>query len=110
MGLERLLLLWKEEAQPKRADLYIAPLNNEARYMAQKIAREARALGKSVLTDTMERSLKAQMKYADKIGAKYTAMIGEDELAAGEMLLRDMDTKEQFSIKIGEVAKLWQKK
>ena len=44
--------------------------------------------------DIVGRSLKAQMKYADKLGARYTAVIGDDELAAGRVRLRDMKTGE----------------
>jgi histidyl-tRNA synthetase len=52
----------------------------------------------------MNRSLKAQMKYADKIGAKYVAMLGDEELEKGIFLLRDMTTKEQTEVEFDKLA------
>lgn len=106
MGIERLLLILEAQGiaitEEEHTDLYIAPLGNEAKKTAFKVTTLLRKEGLSVQTDTMERSLKAQMKYADKINAKYVLMLGEDELAKGEGLLRDMDTKKQVSIPLNQ--------
>ena len=51
----------------------------------------------------MERSLKAQMKYADKIGAKYTLLIGESELEAGKAILRNMTDASQSEVPLDSV-------
>ena len=50
------------------------------------------------MTDLCSRSLKAQMKYAGKIGAKKTLILGEEELRTGSFLLKDMATGEQLSV------------
>jgi histidyl-tRNA synthetase len=110
LGIERMLLLSEGPAPSSAADLYIAPLTPEARLASFAAARRARAMGKSVETDSMERSLKAQMKYADKIGAAFVAIIGEGEMARGELLVRDMKTKEQFCVKADEMEKIWEHK
>jgi histidyl-tRNA synthetase len=48
--------------------------------------------------DMENRSLKSQMKRADRLGSKYVLIVGEDELEKGEVILRDMTTKEQVSV------------
>ena len=54
-------------------------------------------------TDLMERSLKAQLKYANKIGARYTMVIGDSELAAGAARLKNMDTGEEQEVPFAEL-------
>ena len=54
--------------------------------------------------DTMGRSLKAQMKYADKLGARYVLMLGDSELESGTANLRNMETSEQRPIALAELA------
>ncbi|MFA0816721.1 MAG: histidine--tRNA ligase [Anaerofustis sp.] len=107
MGIERLILLMEAQniviAEQETTDLYIAPLGEEAKPIAFRYATLLRKNGVTVQTDTMDRSLKAQMKYADKIGAKYVLMIGEEELNAQAGLLRDMTTKEQSALAFDEI-------
>ena len=52
--------------------------------------------------DSMNRSLKAQMKYADKIGARYTLVIGDNELETGVAKLKNMATSQQIDVSFGE--------
>ncbi|MBQ6907541.1 MAG: histidine--tRNA ligase, partial [Clostridia bacterium] len=84
LGLERLLLtLEKQGIMPEyKSDvqIYIANIGEKADLYAQKIVNELRKNGICAEKDLLSRSLKAQMKYADKIGAKYTAVIGDDEI------------------------------
>jgi histidyl-tRNA synthetase len=54
--------------------------------------------------DTRERNLKGQMKYANKLGAAYTAVIGEDEVASGELTLKNMSNSEQTKVRREELA------
>ncbi len=107
MGIERLILLLEAQkiqiAEKETTDLYIAPLGEAAKPIAFSYATALRANGVAVQTDTMDRSLKAQMKYADKIGAQYVLMIGEDELKQQAGLLRDMNTKEQSMLAFDEI-------
>jgi histidyl-tRNA synthetase len=102
MGLERLLLLMENTGNafpaPAGPDLYIAALGDAAKTFAAKTANDLRANGKTVLTDLCERSLKAQMKYAGKMGCKQVLIVGDDELAKGEMTLKNMETGEQITV------------
>ena len=63
-----------------------------------------RAEGFSVQTDVCGRGLKAQMKYADKIGAKYTAVLGDDEIAAGILKVKNMDSGETKELAVSDFA------
>ena len=98
MGIERLLLLLKaqniEIPEPSSCDLYIAPMGDAASLEAMKIVSELRANGVSAQTDVVGRSLKAQMKFADKIGAKYTMVLGDNEIAEGKAKIKNMATGE----------------
>lgn len=113
IGLERVLLQLNEQGinidTPEVTDAYIAPLGDPAMDTAVKYAEILRSKGLSVQIDLMERSLKAQMKYADKINARYALMLGEDELSRGVFLVRNMQTKEQreipFDMLAGELLK-----
>lgn len=87
LGLERFMLLLdalKVELPPEeKPDLYIAAMNTEANIVAAKLAAEVRDEGVACLFDTVGRSLKAQMKYANKIGAMFTVVLGSDEIEKG---------------------------
>ena len=104
MGIERILLLMeKQEATflpEKELDLYIAPMDESAVTKAMQLARESREAGYTVEYDLMERGLKAQMKYADKKGAAFTMVLGENELNSGTAKLKNMQTGEQTEISI----------
>ncbi|MBQ8732332.1 MAG: histidine--tRNA ligase [Oscillospiraceae bacterium] len=105
MGLERLLLTMDACNCPfpedKKCDLYIAPLGAAAARKASTLAEELRREGFSVETDVMGRSLKAQMKYADKLGASMTLVLGEDELARNCANLKNMSTGETREVSLG---------
>ncbi|HPU64160.1 MAG TPA: ATP phosphoribosyltransferase regulatory subunit, partial [Mobilitalea sp.] len=85
IGIERIIneLEAQKVELPKEpdVDLYVGILGKEAKAAAYKIVRDLRKQGLIVETDYMERSVKAQMKYANKIGAVHTVIIGADELA-----------------------------
>ena len=99
-GLERLLLVMEKlgVAIPgaETIDVYVATTGKAAGDAAQKLILELRRSGIAAERDLCDRSLKAQMKYADKIGARYTMVIGDDELAAGTVNLKNMQTGEQI--------------
>lgn len=94
LGLERLLLVLENtnglKAEEERVDYYLAPLGDSAKALCRKLAYTLRCKGISVETDLMDRSVKAQMKYADKIGAKYVVVIGDDEIAKGVVSVKNM--------------------
>jgi len=96
MGIERLILILEnknsEFKNPKTIDIYIANTDNESKDYSFKLASYLRNNGISTETDLLDRSLKSQMKYADKIKAKFTIVIGDDEINSNEFILRDMDS------------------
>ena len=98
-GLERLLLVMEalgiEIPCDDTCDIYLAPVGEKASDAAQKLTLQLRRTGVAAERDLCARSVKAQMKYADKLGARYTAVIGDDEIASGMVRLRDMKTGEQ---------------
>ncbi len=98
MGLERLLLLMHAQSTPmpeaKGCDIYIIPVGDRAYKKAASLAFDLRGSGISAQFDIVGRSVKAQMKFADKIGAAYTIVIGEDELDKGALKLKNMKNGE----------------
>ena len=109
MGLERLLLILEakgiEIPKPSDCDVFVATLGDRAKTEGLKIAKDLRAKGFRALTDVCGRGLKAQLKYADRSGAKYTVVIGDDELDKGVVTLRDMINSTQKEIRIDEIEK-----
>jgi len=106
VGVERLLLLMKEELAPRRADLFIAALGDEARTEALYWIGYLRRQGLKVEYSLEDKSLKAQMKQADKAGARYCLIVGEREMDEEEAILRDMKTKEQEGIDLDDLPEI----
>ena len=102
IGMERLLLTLKEQGllpEVKKAQpVFIVALGDEAKTMAFDLQQQLRAKDIYTEIDLMGRSMKGQMKYANKIAAQYTVIIGEDELIKGEAQVRNMATKDQTSV------------
>ena len=99
IGMERLVLLMEQnEAQTEaagEADMYLAALGPEAIRHCALLAHSLRRAGVRVGIDYSNRGLKAQMKIAGRLGARYTLILGEEEWAKREAILRDMATQEQ---------------
>jgi histidyl-tRNA synthetase len=95
-GIERLLLIMdaqKTEFPPRKTcDLYIAPLGEQARSEAFRLVCALRKSSVAAACDEVGRSLNAQMKYAGKIGAKFTMVLGDNELKTGKAALKNMKT------------------
>lgn len=102
MGLERLLLVMKAQGieipEPPQCELYIASMGEAANIKACQLANELRGEGFFVECDSMNRSVKAQMKYANKIHARMSMVLGDSELESGKANLKDMETGEQREI------------
>ena len=94
MGITRLIQALKDENLipdlDNGCDIYIAPLGENASSEAFLLAQKLRESGISAETDVCGRSLKAQMKYADKAGAKFVLVVGDNEIAENSAELRDM--------------------
>lgn len=108
LGIERLLLRLEangvEIPKPDNVKLYIAPLGEKAVTEAQSIVFKLRKAGVSADTDHLGRALRASMKYADKLGAQYTVVLGDNEIEAGEVNVKNMATGEQAAVKIDNLA------
>lgn len=104
LGLERLLLALENQGllpeNTSDVKLYVANIGEKADLFAQKLVNDLRQSGICAEKDLMSRSLKAQMKYADKIGAEYTVVIGDDEIEKGVVTLKNMSNGEQKEIEI----------
>ena len=106
MGLERLLLVMQKQGcdfmQDKTCDLYIATMGEGAVKKALSMTTALRGEGFFVEYDLVERGLKPQMKYADKIGAKFVIVLGDNEIESGNAKLKNMATGEQTDITLGD--------
>ncbi len=112
MGIERLLMVLEAQGiqipKPSPCDLYIASMGENASVFAMKLASDLRNEGFAAESDLIGRSLKAQMKYADKINAKYSMVIGDDELAAGKAKVKNMATGETHELDLnGDLSKFF---
>ena len=83
--------------------VYIAPLGEGAVAAAQKLVYGLRQKGIYAECDIVGRSLKSQMKYADKTGAEYTVIIGDNEIETGRAILKNMKTSEQGEVEINKL-------
>lgn len=108
MGIERLLLLLEAQGiklpEAKKCEIYIANIGEEASIKAASMATELRQSGMFAEFDVVGRSLKAQMKYADKIGARFTTVIGEDDIKANVARVKNMQTGEITELAIDDFA------
>lgn len=94
MGLTRLIESMRNAGTvpelEQRPELYIAPLGENAAVRAALLTEQLRRMGLRAECDMCARSMKSQMKYADKLGAEFTVAIGDNELEIGVADLRDM--------------------
>lgn len=104
MGIERLLLLLnaqhKELPEEPRLQLYIAPASTEYSFEAMRLINDLRFDGIAALTDLENRSIKAQMKYANKKKAMFTMILGGDEIVAHKATVKNMDTGETSEVSL----------
>ena len=107
LGLERLMLLMEAQGcyfpEAPKCDVYIACIGENSFDEAVKYVASLRENSVAAQFDLTKRSLKAQMKYADKIGAKYVVVIGDDEIATDNAKLKNMETGEQTPVKLSEL-------
>ena len=106
-GIERLLIVMEQTGvqipEPAVPTVYLAGMDEECRNKAFEIAVALRKVGIFAEIDHMERSIKAQFKYADKIGAKYVAVIGGNELAEGKANVKCMANGESESVSFADM-------
>ena len=113
-GLERLLIVMEQTGvvipEPQKPTVYLAGMDNACRRKAFEIAASLRSAGVFAEIDHMDRSVKAQFKYADKLGAKYVAVIGGNELAEGVMNVKNMASGESEKVKFNDAVVYFQGK
>jgi histidyl-tRNA synthetase len=106
MGLERALIVLEEvgwQAPVVAPTAYIVAASEGARALVRSLARSLRSQGVAVLFDIDARSMKGQMKAADRAGAKFAVMIGEDEMASQAATLKNLATGEQEPCPFGRL-------
>ncbi len=103
-GMERLLMVLKSRnllpKETSKPHIYLAPLGEAAQLKVFPLVIQLRETGWVVETDFQSRSLKSQMKLANKLGATIVGVIGEEEMANEQILIRKMETSEQQTIAI----------
>ncbi len=113
-GVERIVSLMKEKAirfpREKKTEIFLAQLGFLAKRKSLKLIEEFRKEGINIFESLGRDSLKAQLKLADKLGAKYTLILGQKEALDNEIILRDMASGRQEKIKIDKIIETIKKK
>jgi len=108
LGLERLLLVMENQGvdipKPTLCDLFFATIGEGTKEKAFELIRTLRDKGISSDMDHVGRSLKAQFKYADKLGARFVGTIGEEELAQGQLKLKEMTTGKEEMVAFDKIS------
>ena len=106
-GIERLLLVQEAENGPVEnkpvRDIFIGAIGDKAIIEVHGLVHKLRQEGISAEADHMKRSVKAQMKYANKIGARFSAIIGDNEIETGKANLKNMETGETKEVALQEL-------
>ena len=106
LGLERLLLIMEaqqiELPGQEPCEIYVASLGDAASVAAFKLVNELHRCGVPAACDLNDRTLKAQMKYANKIGSQFSLVLGDDELASGKAMLKNMKNGEKKPVRLDE--------
>ena len=110
MGLERLLMILEKRKRksvfqaPKPCNLYIGSTGKLTQRRSEQLCMALRAVGLQVESDTMGRSVKAQMKYANKLGAQFSCILGEEEVAKKLIEVRRMEDGKIFEVPLTDLA------
>ena len=109
-GMERLILAKEAEngntLPPATRDLFLGYRGDDAAVTAYKLITQLRSAGVSAESDHLQRSVKAQMKFANKIGAKYSAIIGESEMEGQVIQLKNMETGETKEVAFSDLVQV----
>lgn len=106
MGIERLLMLMDKQGieipEPSSCDLYVATMGDKAKEKAFSLIKSVRDCGLIAETDVVGRGLRPQMKYADKIGAKFSLVLGDNEIEQNSAEIKNMTTGEKTTLALDE--------
>ena len=115
LGIERLIMILEAEGSPVltddadgACDIFIGSIGEAGNLAAQRAVYELRKAGHAAAGDANARSVKAQMKYAGKLNARYSAIIGDTELAAGRCAVKDMRGGETYEVEIFKISEFLQ--
>ncbi len=114
LGIERLMMILEKLNGPladmPERDVYIGSMGEAGLLRAQALTFALRKSGVKADCDTVERSVKAQMKYANKIGAKYSVILGDSELESGKVQLKEMETGEAEEVSVADLVEILKEK
>ncbi len=104
LGLERLMLVLEAQGielpEDQKCNLYVAPAGEAASLYAAGLVTNLRQEGIFALFDVSDRGIKAQMKYANKIGAEFVVVVGDNEIESGTAKLKNMESGEEIDVKL----------
>ncbi|GFZ30601.1 histidine--tRNA ligase [Clostridium zeae] len=107
LGLERLLMIIENQGveipKPNYIDLFVGSIGEKSNFEALKLICDLRKNGIYCECDHMKKSVKAQMKYANKIGARFTLILGEDEIANKSAKLKNMSNGEESIVNLTDL-------
>ncbi|MCL2397704.1 MAG: histidine--tRNA ligase [Defluviitaleaceae bacterium] len=107
MGIERLLIILEEQGKlpqiSQEVTVFLGGMGEAGAKKARLLAHQLRQSGISAICDLTDRSIKAQMKYADKLGAKYSLVIGESELETGVLAVKCMENGQVVQVQIDKI-------
>ena len=114
LGIERLIMILEKQhgaiTETPERDVYIGSMGEKGLLKAQALTYGLRKAGIQADCDTVERSVKAQMKYANKIGAKYSVILGDSELESGRAELKDMANSEKSEVALADLPAILKEK
>lgn len=107
LGIERLIMLMEENGveipQPEPLKAFIAVMGDNAKAFGLKLLRDLHRKGVKAEMDTLARNIKGQFKYADRLDAQYTVVIGDNELTEGVVTIKEMATSQQRQVKLDDL-------
>lgn len=102
LGMERLLLTMEEQGieipDTSNVKIFVGSMSEQSSMFAHRLVQELRSIGVSAERDHMDRSVKAQLKYANKIRAEYVIVLGDDEIESGKVKLKNMANGEEITV------------
>lgn len=111
LGLERIIILHeqlqKDGFEPS-ADVYIAWIGDNSFIEGFKVAGEIRKTGKTVVMEHDPKSLKSQLKKANRLNAMFAIIIGEQEVQSGDLIIRNMSESSEVRVKIGDLDRIFE--
>ena len=100
--MERLLLTMEEQGieipDTSNVKIFVGSMSEQSSMFAHRLVQELRSIGVSAERDHMDRSVKAQLKYANKIRAEYVIVLGDDEIESGKVKLKNMAKGEEITV------------